>query len=168
MATDILDLRRTDERNATLANPVWLESAVIDKDADDKAAILFSFPTSKAKAMVVHSIYVDIIEAFAGGTVTLDVGAHTLATDDVTTDGTATLVDADDYVPTADVTNGTIGIYFPDGGDFVTAKAAGTTALPQKIVNADTTVPCISAQLASSAAITAGAARVYALVSFLV
>lgn len=164
----VLDLRRTDERHSVHANPFWLESGLITPAADDKGAILFSFPAAKGrKAVVVHEICCRIITAFAGGTITLDIGAHTLATDDVTTGGDATIVDVDDYIPTASITNGTIGVYWPAGGDFLTAKAAGTVSGPAIITPADTTVPCITATLASDATITAGAARIMALVSYL-
>lgn len=163
-----LDLRRTDERHSVHANPFWLVSGLVTKDADDKGAILFSFPAAKGrKAVIIHEICCHIITAFAGGTVTLNIGTHTLATNAVTTGGDATIVDVDDFIPTASITNGTIGIYWPAAGDFLTAKAAGTVAAPALQTPADTTVPCITATLASDAAITAGAARVYALVSYL-
>lgn len=168
--TDIacIDFRRTDERHSVHANPFWLESASFGKECDDKAAILFSFPAARGrKNVIVHEICIQIITAFAGGTITLNIGAHTLATNAVTTGGNATIVDVDDYIPTGSITNGTIGFYHPADGDFVTAKAAGTVVAPALIVPADTAVPCITATLASSEAITAGAARVYALVSYL-
>lgn len=163
----IVDYRRTDLRNTYQHHPVWLESASFGKEIDDKAGILFSFPTVEGKAVIVHDIVCKIITPFAGGTVVLNIGAHTLATDAVTTGGNATIVDIDDYIPTASITNGTAGVYAPATGDFVTAKAAGTNAAPQTITPADTTVPCISATLTSDATITAGEARVLALVSYI-
>jgi len=167
MATAVLDLRRADEEWYPLSHPFWTTSGPITPAADDKASILWSFPTWKGAIVLVHAVCVRVTTLFAGGTITLDIGTHTLATDAVTTAGTAALVDADDYVPTGDITSGTAGYYFPDGGDFVTALAAGTYAAPQKIVCADTTVPCISAELASDATITAGEARVLACFSVL-
>ena len=168
--TDIacLDLRRSDERHSVHANPFWLESALITKDCDDKGAILFSFPAARGrKNVIIHEICIQIITAFAGGTITLNIGSHTLATNAITTGGNITIVDVDDYIPTGSITNGTAGFYHPAAGDFLTAKAAGTIVAPALIVPADTTVWAVTATLASDAAITAGAARVYALTSYL-
>jgi len=123
MATEtILDQRRADQRGQTLENPFWLTSAEITKDADDLGAVLFSFP-KVGHDYVVKDIIVEIVEAFAGGTITLDIGSGTLATDLITTDGDVTIVDADAYIDTTDITNGTIGLY---SGRATTALTDGT------------------------------------------
>jgi len=168
MATEILDLRRTDQRNTYLRHPFWMTSAAITPKADDKATILFSFPTPsnvEGGRLIVHEICCQIVTAFAGGTITLNVGSHTIATNDAVTGDTATLVDADDYIPTASITNSTVGYYFPAAGDWLTAAAAATVVAPRLIVPAATAVPCISCELASDAAITAGEARIHVLIS---
>ena len=41
---EILDLRRADLRGNVLANAYWITSAEINKDADQLAGLLFSFP----------------------------------------------------------------------------------------------------------------------------
>ncbi len=162
MATStILDIRRTDQRGQTLENPFWLTSAEINKDADDTGALLFSFPKAGDDYLVLGAV-VDVIEAFAGGTIVLDIGLGTLATDDITTAGLVTVVDIDEFVPTADTTSGTIGKYIAATGDMITALAAGTFL---KISGAVTTVPTVYATLTSDAAITAGRARVHLLVT---
>jgi hypothetical protein len=155
------DKRRADQRGQTLENPFWLTSAEINKDDDDAEAVLFSFPKAGEDYLVLGAV-VEVIEAFAGGTVALNIGAGTIATDGVTDGATVTVVDADEYVPTADITNGTIGKYVATSGDMVAALAAGTFLV---ITGTAATVPVVYAALTSSATITAGRARVHLLVS---
>lgn len=175
MATvEILDYRRTDLRTNILENPFWITSAEILLDADDLSALLFSFPITASAfspgypgSVLIHEIGVQVTTNWAGGTVAMDVGSVTLATDAVTTGGVSTTVDADEYVPTADVTHGTAGVYWPDGGDWFTARQANIWGAPAIIVPADTTVPGINATLTSDDTITAGGSRVIALISIL-
>jgi len=165
--TAILDLRQTDERVPVLKSPTWIRSAEITPACDDKAALMFSFPLTKADIVVVHNVMIEVTQAFAGGTIVLNIGSYTLATDAVTTAGDATIVDIDDWIPTASITSGTLGWYAPAAGDWLTAKAAGTLVFPYIVVCAATTVYTMAATLTSDAAITAGKARVYAEVSYL-
>jgi len=162
-----LDLRRHDLRTTVLENPYWITSGPIVKEADDLAAILFSFPLSVYRngLVIIQAIYVEIVTVFAGGTITLDIGSATLATDDVTTDGVSTDVDVDEYVDNTEITHGTIGKYFPATGDWITAALLQTWLEPAIIVPLDAAVPCVCAYLVSDAAITAGEARVKMLVS---
>lgn len=165
----MLDLRRTDLRGTTLENPYWISSAPVTKDADDTEAVLFSFPltggaSSTRGLTLITSICCEIIVGFAGGTIVLDIGLGTIPLESTTTGGTVTTTQIDEYIPTADITSATPATYFPDGGDFVTALAAATFVVPVQIVPLDSAVPCILATLTSDAAITAGSARVHALV----
>lgn len=164
----MLDLRRVDLRRQTLENPYWVTSAEINKDCDDAEAVLFDFPLTGGASpnrgiTLVTAICCEIITAFAGGTIVLDIGIGTIPLITTTTGGTVTETDLDEFIPTADITNGTPGVYFPDGGDFVTVLAAGTYAAPVQIVGLDADIKVIYANLTSDAAITAGAARVHAL-----
>lgn len=162
----VIDYRRTDLRTNVLENPYWITSGeVVAVDAEDKCAVLFSFPTA-GKITLVHEIAIQVTTACAGGTPAGTLGLSTLATDAVTTGGVATDVDVDDYMVTADVTWTTAGYYYPtNGSDFLTAKAAGSLTGPTVIVGAATTVYTICLFLTNSGTFTAGKVRVHALVS---
>lgn len=167
----LLDYRRPDLRKQTLENPVWIASDVFGKETDDKGTLLFSFPKVPVpdnlspystyapagdlglcgKCYMIEDAVLEIIEAFAGGTVTLNVGAGTIATDAAVSGDNITYSANDGIVDTTDLTLGTIGFY----------KSAVATMPRTLITNADTSTPCIFAALASSAAITAGKARLH-------
>lgn len=160
-----IDYRRTDLRKQVLENPFWITSGEVSVvEADDLAAILFSFPNA-GRVMIVHEICVQITEVCAGGTAAGLIGTGTLATDGVTTGGVVTDVDQDDYLATAAITWGTLGYYYPATCDFITAKAAGTLSGPTVIVGAATTVPAICAYCTNVGTPTAGKFRVHALIS---
>jgi hypothetical protein len=165
----MLDLRRTDLRTTTLENPYWMTSAEINKDCDDTEAVLFSFPASGGwmhtrGLFLITAICCEVITAFSGGTITLDIGYGTIPLETTTTGGIVTETDVDEYIDNTEITEGTAGIYFPAATDFVTALAAGTFVAPVRIDPVDADVPVIYAKLLSDATITAGAARVHALV----
>ena len=165
----LLDYRRPDLRKQTLENPVWITSDMFGKEADDKGALLFSFPKSPVpdtlspystyapagdlglcgKCYMIEDAVLEIVEAFVGGTPSLDVGQGTIATDAAVNDDNITYTAADGIVDTTDITEGTIGFY----------KVAA--ALRVVITNADTNTPCIFATLSSGSAITAGKARLH-------
>lgn len=165
----LLDYRRPDLRKQTLENPVWITSDVFGKEADDKGALLFSFPKNPVpdnlspystyapagdlglcgKCYMIEDAVLEIIEAFVGGTPTIDVGVGTIATDAAVNDDNITYTANDGVVDNTDVTEGTIGFY----------KVAA--ALRTVITNADTSTPCVFASVASGAAITAGKARLH-------
>ena len=164
----MLDLRRTDLRTNVLTNPFWLTSGIITADADDAQTVLFSFPAkTKYNYFCLQEICVETIIGFAGGTVAFTLGTGSLATDDITTGGVVSVVDADEYMATFAVAGmASAGLAFANtGGDFLTAKAAGLSGT-MAITCADATVPCIYGALTSSAAITAGQARVHILGSY--
>ena len=169
----LLDYRRPDLRKQTLENPVWITSDVFGKEADDKGALLFSFPKNPVpdnlspystyapagdlglcgKCYMIEDAVLEIIEAFVGGTPTIDVGVGTIATDAAANNDNITYSANDGVVDNTDVTEGTIGFY----------KVAA--ALRTVITNADTSTPCVFASVASGAAITAGKARLHLKIS---
>lgn len=168
MATKKLyDLRRADLRTNVLENPYWITSGPIGIAQDDYCAILFSFPATKYpnRLILIHAICHEIVTLWAGGTITLDGGAHTIATEAAETEDDATLVDIDEYIPHADVTHGAAGVYWPDGGDYFTALQADTWASPASIVPADATVPCIGVDPISDGVMTGGVSRIHVLIS---
>lgn len=161
MATIGDDLRRYDQKR-TLWTPYWITSKEFDY-ADivgGLAALLFLFPARQYgnSLILIRDVVCQVVTAFSGGTPTIDVGSYTIATEDVTTGGTATLVDADEYIPNADITATSTGKYFAATGDWITEKVAGTNGAPVLLTPADATIPCICA--IGAASMTAGAARV--------
>ena len=170
----MLDLRRTDLRSHVLENPYWITSSIIAPAADDQDAVLFSFPIAPGvgvspgygnSVILIHQIILEVVTAFAGGTVDMLVGVGSIATDAAVTGDTVTDVDVDEYFATTDHTLGTAACYFPTGGDWLTIAAANTFAAYGKIVPADATVLCIEAQLTSTATITAGRGVIHVLIS---
>lgn len=172
--TTILDLRRQDTRDSVSGGMYWITSATITPLADDLAALLFSFPITKSvsrgfRPFFIEQVVFEVITAFAGGTITLDIGSGTLATDAVTTAGVVTEVDIDEYLDNTDITHGTAG-WYPAGKtgtdpDWITIKILGAGVMPYYHDPADTTVPCIYATLLSDAAITTGGGRVHLLIN---
>ena len=167
----IVDYRRDDQRRY-IYQPYWISSAeclALDIGSDEtKIAIMFSFPAAKygSSLILIHQIVTQIVEGFTAGTITFNVGFHTLLTDDVTTDGVATLVDVDKLHPTASITNATIGNYWAGAGDFVTAKAAAIEALASSVIAPlDAAVPAIGIDLTTDGTFTAGKARLHMLIS---
>lgn len=162
MAT--VDLRQKTQRHYHEQKPFWITSGDIKPEHSTEVCMLFSFPAARGnKLIMIHDICIDVVTAFTGGTPSIDVGLGTIATNAVSTGGTYSETDADEFIPTGDITEATIGVYFPDGGDYHTAKAAGANAAPAVLVCADTTVPCIHATLTDGG--TTGLARVHALIS---
>jgi hypothetical protein len=167
MATEtILDLRRNDERRSTPNGPYWITSGEVDLAADDLGALLFSFPKADTR-YILHQCVADVVEAFAGGTVACVVGTGTLATDDITTGGLVTIVDADDTLDATDLsTMAGISVLFATASDLGVAIVANTgVAGTSMIVGAAADVPCIYATLTSDGVITAGRFRVKILVT---
>jgi len=166
--TDVamVDYRRPDLRTNVLTNPYWISSGlIVGGDSEDKYAVLFSFPRAGSVCRVLDVCF-QVVVPFTAGT-TCDIGTCTLATDDITTGGVATLVDADDFLLNADLTIGTAGYYFATTAhtsDWLTMKAANSGALPFTQVGAITNVPAIMATFANAATILAGKARVHMLI----
>lgn len=184
----ILDLRRRDQRSNIRENPFWITSAEIAPAADDAEALLFSFPAHLGNYFI-HEVVMDIKTAFDGSGV-MDLGYGTIATDAVTTAGTMDNQIDTHFMVTAEITEGTIGLY-PGGLVTQTFSAAtptvatlsGTVWAMAKTLNAgtgvgtddgdaqkllikgvDADVPCVYATL-TGGVITVGAARVQMLVS---
>lgn len=162
MATIAKDYRRMDDKR-TLWNPYWITSKEIAPlDVAANAALLWSFPASKygTSRVLLMNFAVQLVTAYTGGTPAINIGSGTIATDEVTDDGTLTVVDADEYIPAADITCGTPAVYFAATGDWITSALLMTNVAPTIITPADATVPCIYASCAADAA--AGAFRVLA------
>jgi len=182
MAATCLDLRRTDLRSNVLENPYWITSGEVGvtcgsvaTTADDRKAVLFSFPIAASispgygtSLILIHQVAFEVTSDFAGGTIVLTIGQGSLATDAITTGGAVTDVDADMYILSADITTATAGWYLPTTGNtspWLTDSAAGTFTTDITIVPAATTVLAVVAYLTSDAAITAGEGRVHMLIS---
>jgi hypothetical protein len=163
MATKVIgmDYRRMDDKR-TLWTPYWLTSLEIDGAdlSDANVGLLWSFPAEKygTRLVIINQICIQVTTVFAGGSPTLDIGSYTLATDAVTTAGTATVVTADEYIPNADITATSAGIYWAATGNWLTAKAAAVIGSPLLVTPADTTVPCVC--ILGAASMASGKARV--------
>lgn len=162
------DWRRTDLRTNVLETPYWISSGLVDgPTAEDAENCLFSFPTA-GLITIVHEVVLQVVVALTASTV-ITIGSGTLATDAVTTGGTLTNVDADEYLLATDITVGTPGFYGPVTGqttsDWLTAEAARTWAAPRFIKGAATTVPVVYAVCTNTGTITAGSFRLHMLIS---
>jgi hypothetical protein len=168
MATN--DLRRTDLRTNVRINPFWLKSAEINKDVTGDLNVLFGFSEVMGKYFI-HEVVVGVETLFAGGTPSLSIGYCTL--DDPSVDLSVSSSDVDNYMASTEITEVTAGWYpggawavdtsgVVTGADWAKAKVEGTIG-ELVITGADTVMPCITATVAAS--MTAGAARVYVLVS---
>ena len=161
-ATTMLDLRRQDLMR-TLWSPYWITSLEVKPEADDKAAVVFSFPAANygTRRIKILEAAFQVTTAYVGGTVSINVGSGTIATDAVTDAGTCTEVDEDEYVPTASITEATAGLYWAQTGDWITAALLRTNQGVEIITPADATVPCVVVYLTSDDVITAGVGRVH-------
>ena len=154
MATIAVDARRQDDKR-TLWTPYWVQSKEIyPAQVLANAAVLWSFPAAKYgnRRIEIRGCAVQLVTAYTGGTPAINIGSGTLATDAVTTGGTVTTVDVDEYIPAADVTCATPAWYFAATGDWITSALLMTKVAPVVITPADTTVPCVTATCAASAA----------------
>ena len=185
----ILDLRRRDQRSNIRENPFWITSAEIAPAADDAEALLFSFPAHLGNYFI-HEVVMDIKTAFDGSGV-IDLGYGTIATDLITTAGTMDNQVDTHFMATAEITEGTIGLYpgglvthtFTAHDTTQTLVFTGTVWAMAKTLGAgdasgtgdgdcqkllikglDADVPCVYATL-TGGVITVGAARVQMLVS---
>ena len=161
--TEMLDYRSGAVHAARSPNPYWVKSeTVVAEDSDDLAAVVFSFPATvyTCTAVIILNAAYEVTENHAGGTITVDVGACTLATNGVTTGGDSTDVQSNEYIPTADITNGTAAVYYAATGDLMTQVELGVIAAPMIITPANTTVPAVAVYIASDGVITAGEGNV--------
>lgn len=160
----IIDKRRTDLRSLRLntQSPLWIKSAVVDKSCVGKEAVLLSFPKGSQLSAGVYSIHAaafKVEEAFDGAA-SITVGLGTIATDDVTTGGAIAVVDADQLLISADITEATEGVYGQSGSQFATDLGAGKQTF---IVSADATVPIVYLEIGGAP--TTGSGRVLLLIS---
>jgi len=160
----LLDYRKRDQYRH-IHHPYWIFGGEISAvAADDKGALCFSFPAAQfgsSTKVLIEKVAFQVTTAFAGGTITVDVGSGTIATDAAKSGDNITVVDADEYIPTADISSGTAATYFALTGDWITAKLLMTELTPCFIVPADATVPVVYVSIASNATITAGKGRVF-------
>ena len=165
MATiNLANARNKAQRSTVEPSPVWLSSGLITHTMAALGALCFMFETRWGSTAIIHGAVLEILEAFTGGTPSIDIGEGTLAygRDEFESNTAITIVDADEFIPSADITEGTIGKYPALTGDCVTLWAAGQC----KVINCnDTTIPCIYATLSSG--LTAGTARLHILASLL-
>jgi hypothetical protein len=168
-----IDYRRSDLRKNVLENPYWITSAEVNGVAsEDLAAILFSFPHAGRLTMV-HEVIIQVTEGFTvgAGAALCTVGMGTIATDDITTGGVVTDVDADAFILTASITVATAGYYMPlsaSTSTWLTSQKGGTitNVVGQFIVGAATAVPVVCAYISNAGgAITAGKIRAHFLIS---
>lgn len=166
----IVDRRKTDQRRY-IYQPYWISSREIDSAdlsaAEADCALMFSFPAAQylTSKILIEKCCIQITELWAGGTITLDVGSWTIATDNLGTGDAITLVDQDEYIPTADITSGTAGHYFAATGDWITAKLLMTELTPVIITPADATVPCVGLYATTDDVYTSGKARLHFLIT---
>lgn len=171
----MLDLRRTDLRSNVLENPYWITSGEMGIGIDDQAAVLFSFPKVGIVApgygnsvIIVQEVMLEVNTAFIAATVAATIGKGTIATDDITTAGTVTDTDVDEYWEATDgaADFAAIGNHFPtNGSNWVTDRIAGVGGAGYIITPADTAVPVVAVYLTSNNPITAGSAYFHMLIS---
>jgi hypothetical protein len=154
----ILDKRRSDQRVPINSEPFFFTSAILTKDDVHTDIVLASFPAGNFQLLAPP--VVEVIEGF-DGTPTIDFGHGSIATDIITTGGTLTVTDQDEYVKAADITLGTAGLYIAASSDVVGMLAAGTGA-SLLIKGAASTVPVITAVLAATTP-TVGKVRIHML-----
>lgn len=170
--TIIQDIRRTDLRCSVLETPYWISSAEFNVASgaapDDKAVVLFSFPTA-SQIIIIDEVLIQVTSAFTAGS-TIDVGLSTLATDAVTAGGVVTDVDQDEFIKAADITATSAAVYGPTTGnasDWLTAKAAGTWAAPRYLTGAATTVPAVTLECYNAGTVAAGKCIIHMLITIL-
>lgn len=171
----MLDLRRTDLRTTVLETPYWITSAEMGIGIDDQDAVLFSFPITANVApgygnsvILIQELMLEVNTAFIAATVAATIGKGSIATDDITTAGTHSTVDVDEYWEATDgaADFAATGIHHPVGGsNWVTDRIAGVYGAGYVITPADSTVPTVATVLTSNNPITAGSAYLHMLIT---
>jgi hypothetical protein len=166
--TTAIDYRRTDQRTNVLENPFWITSGVVHcVAADDLSAILFSFPKA-GQTIIVKDVIVENLEVLDTG-VTVNIGLGTIATDAVTTGGTVTETDRDEFIKPADTVLTALAKWGSTTGanasDWLTAAASGTWAAPRILTGAASAVPVILSYNEKSGTIATGTFRVHMLIT---
>lgn len=138
------------------SEPFWVKLGPL-KPADAGSQILLaSFPKGNFSVL---DAAVEVLQAFDGAA-SIDVGSATLPTDTTVESGVLTVVDADFYVATADITEATPDLYTPVAAQYATDKGVGKSTL---IKGKAATVPCIQATIGGAP--TTGLAYVHVLLS---
>ncbi len=169
MTVEILDVRRSDLRRNTLQNPFWITSGLITPAGDDLATLLFTFPKTAGayspgyNPFFIEACVFEVVTLF-GGSASITVGTCTLVTDDLTTGDGLTVITADDFHASDDITEATKG-YYPSsltGADspWTTAQIAGVATFPYYQTPVDGTTPGVYAALTGGPP-TLGAARLH-------
>jgi hypothetical protein len=174
MADKVVKDYRNPAQRRYIYQPYWissLEVKALELGSDEtKCGLVFSFPAVKygggSPLISVLQVCCQVTQAFTGGTITVDVGSYTLTTDIVTDGGAMTIVDADEYIASATITNGTAGAYFAAAAssDWLTSRLLWTEAAAATISPADATVPAVGAYVTSDGTMTAGKLRVHMLI----
>jgi hypothetical protein len=175
MSTKIVVDYRNPAQRRYIYQPYWISSLELDHadipNDETKIGIMFSFPAAKYGAITAPIISVlqvccQITEVWAGGTITVNVGEHTLLTDAVTDGGVATLVDFDQYIASTTITNGTVGAYFAAAAssDWLTSRLLWTEAAAACVLPLDAVVPAVGVDITTDSTTTAGKLRVHMLI----
>jgi hypothetical protein len=167
----IQDCRNPAQRTSVLENPFWVSSGLVDAAASatikDKVIILFSFPKTSQKVLVL-GFATEVITNFSAGTSGI-VGYYTTPTNVITPGTTeATIVGSGNQLEeTTNATYTTAAIYFPAvTSDATQYRVVGIpTANADLITGAATTVYCICATFTNAGAITAGQCRYHMLMT---
>lgn len=156
-STVMLDMRRRDQRSNIRSNPFWISSKLLTFAGLAKCQVAFSFPLKMGSIWIHHGLF-QLTVAWNGTTPLLTIGSGTIATDDITTAGTVTVVGSGTYWAAADITEATPAWY-----PWLAALAAVGGA---KVTAADTAVPVIYLDFTvASATPTTGAGYIHLLVS---
>jgi len=166
----MVDARNPAQRRY-IYQPYWISSKEITAlslgSDETKIGCMFSFPAAKygSNVILIEKICFQITEGFAGGTITVELGTYTIATDIITTGGTITLVDVDYYFEHGTIgTGASTGYFFPLVSAWRTARAACTWGAAARITPADTDVPCVGLEVTSNGTMTAGMGRAHILI----
>lgn len=160
----MLDKRSHARRDSAIRYPFWIDSKMFDYNDDGYEVVLFSFPAAEGeKQYIIHECVIEIVTAWAGTSVLLDIGAGTIPLEADGDGTTVSAVDLDEYIKQGDITQGTAGYYWAASSDWLTAAAANAGAA-RLIVCADSAVPVVYATI-SGTSLTAGQAVMHMQVS---
>lgn len=172
------DLRRTDLRTSVLTNTYWITSAEMKPvDIEDKAAVLFSFPTAAIansacptfygnSTIVIKEMVMEINTAAVGGTPALTLGRGSLALQ--TTIDLVTTIGSKNQFATGIAASGltnSIGLYpLHATSAYDTARVAGQHTADYAIPAAASTVICIVAYFTDVGTFSAGSFYLHVLI----
>jgi len=180
MSTKIIKDYRNPAQRRYIYQPYWISSLELDHadipNDETVIGLMFSFPSFKyggdGSRISVLQVCCQITEGFAGGTITVNIGSHTLDNDEDTDADLATLVDVDEYIASATITSATAGPYFGAAArsDWLTSRLLWTEAAAACILPLDKTspetyvIPAVGADITTDSTLTAGKLRVHMLI----